>query len=49
MVNKGFTIWPKDYTKEFRFCADKVGKTTHGVANQNTWFAVFCPLAEPAI
>ena len=24
-VNKGFIIWPKDYTKEFRFCRNKAG------------------------
>ena len=25
LVNKGFIIWPKDYTKEFRFCGNKAG------------------------
>ena len=23
LVNKGFILWPKDYTKEFRFCGNK--------------------------
>ena len=23
--NKGFIIWPKDYTKEFSFCGNKAG------------------------
>ena len=25
LVNNGFIIWPKDYTKEFRFCGNKAG------------------------
>ena len=25
LVNKGFIMWPKDYTKEFRFCVNKAG------------------------
>ena len=25
LVNKVFVIWPKDYTKEFRFCGNKAG------------------------
>ena len=24
LVNKGFILWPKDYTKEFYFCRNKV-------------------------
>ena len=26
LVNKGFIIWPKYYTKEFRFCGNEAGK-----------------------
>ena len=29
LVNKGFIIWPKDYTKEFRFCGNKAGNPEH--------------------
>ena len=25
LINKGFIIWPKDYTKKFRFCGNKAG------------------------
>ena len=25
LVNKGFIIWLKDHTKEFRFCGNKAG------------------------
>ena len=25
LVNKVFIIWPKDYTKEFRFCGNRAG------------------------
>ena len=25
LVNKVFIIWPKDYTKELRFCGNKAG------------------------
>ena len=56
LVNKGFIIWPKDYTKEFRFCGKK-GAIPSGegrsilparVANHNAGFALSCPLQEPA-
>ena len=30
LVNKGFIIWLKDYTKEFRFCGNKAGKFRAG-------------------
>ena len=52
---KDFIVWPKDYTKEFRFCGNKVLRGKEGsilpvwVANQNTGFASSCPLVEPAI
>ena len=48
LVNKGFIIWPKVYTKEFRFCGNKVGNPAR-VANHKAGFASSCPLAEPAI
>ena len=25
LANKGFILWPKDYTKEFGFCGNKAG------------------------
>ena len=54
LVNKGFIIWPKGYTKEFRFCeikrAIQDGPIMPArVANQNTGFASSCLLAEPAM
>ena len=48
LVNKGFIIWPNDYTKECRICGNKARKTAW-VANQNTGFTSSCPNAEPAI
>ena len=29
LKNKEFIIWPQYYTKEFRFCGNKVGKIAH--------------------
>ena len=54
LVNKGFIIWPKDYTK---FAGTKLAISSGQdrpisparVANQNTGFALSCSLAEPAI
>ena len=30
LVNKGFIIWPKDYTVEFHFCGNKAGNPEWG-------------------
>ena len=57
LVNKRFIVWPKDYTKEFRFCGTKRAILSGydrpilptWVANQNRGFALFCPVMEPAI
>ena len=57
LVNKGFIIWPKDYSKNFAFAGTK-REIPSGqdrsilparVANQNTEFASSYPLVEPAI
>ena len=54
LVNKGFIIWPKDYTTKIAGTKRAIPSGQDRpilparVANQNTGFASSCPLAEPA-